>query len=179
MLGWLNSQYLAIPLYLDLMPTTRRVGGGVAGSRDRSPSGDQRRGRAGSRPGDRRSKPEQSPGPRPHRREPASARKGKAAMADAPRPKNAPPAAVVGIDVSKHRLDIACLHGDAPLPASVENPPGLIVLEATGGYQRGVVAALATAGLPVVVANPRQVRDFARGLGILAKTDAIDAMVLA
>src|SRR6056297_1146274 len=194
MLGWLNSQYLAIPLYLDLMPTTRRVGGGVAGSRDRSPSGDQRRGRAGSRPGDRRSKPEQSPGPRPHRREPASARKGKAAMADAPRPKNAPPAAVVGIDVSKHRLDIACLHGDAPLPASVENtpeghaalveilcqnPPRLIVLEATGGYQRGVVAALATAGLPVVVANPRQVRDFARGLGILAKTDAIDAMVLA
>jgi len=115
-------------------------------------------------------------------------------MADAPRPKNAPPAAVVGIDVSKHRLDIACLHGDAPLPASVENtpeghaalveilcqnPPRLIVLEATGGYQRGVVAALATAGLPVVVANPRQVRDFARGLGILAKTDAIDAMVLA
>lgn len=118
-------------------------------------------------------------------------------MADAPRPKNAPPAAVVGIDVSKNRLDIACLHGQAPLPASVENtpeghaalveilcqnPPRLIVLEATGGYQRAVVAALAAApphGLPVVVANPRQVRDFARGLGILAKTDAIDAMVLA
>jgi transposase len=115
-------------------------------------------------------------------------------MSDASHPKSAPTAAVVGIDVSKNRLDIAHLHGDASLPASVENtpqghtalveafsqnPPRLIVLEATGGYQRAIVADLAAAGLPVVVANPRQVRDFARGLGILAKTDAIDAMVLA
>jgi len=107
---------------------------------------------------------------------------------------NATSAVVVGIDVSKHRLDIAHLHGDAPLDAAFDNTteghaalverlcqirPRLIVLEATGGYQRAVVAALAAAGLPVVVANPRQVRDFARGLGILAKTDAIDAMVLA
>jgi transposase len=57
--------------------------------------------------------------------------------------------------------------------------PALIVLEATGGYEAALVAALATAGLPVVVANPRQVRDFAKATGQLAKTDAIDAQVLA
>jgi len=57
--------------------------------------------------------------------------------------------------------------------------PTLIVLEATGGYERTVVAALAAAGLPVVVANPRQVRDFARGVGQRAKTDAVDAQILA
>lgn len=55
----------------------------------------------------------------------------------------------------------------------------LIVLEATGGYQRGVVALLGGAGLPVVVVNPRQVRDFARATGQLAKTDQLDAHVLA
>lgn len=57
--------------------------------------------------------------------------------------------------------------------------PELIVLEATGGYERAVVAALAAAGLPVVVANPRQVRHLARATGQLAKTDAIDASLLA
>ena len=57
--------------------------------------------------------------------------------------------------------------------------PQLIVLEATGGYERAVVATLAAAGLPVVVVNPRQVRDFAKALGRLAKTDGIDAQVLA
>ncbi len=56
--------------------------------------------------------------------------------------------------------------------------PTLIVLEATGGYEATVVAALATAGLPVV-ANPRQVRDFAKAMGQLAKTDARDAQVQA
>ena len=55
----------------------------------------------------------------------------------------------------------------------------LIVCEATGGYEAALVAALATAGLPVVVANPRQVRDFAKATGQLAKTDAIDAQILA
>jgi len=55
----------------------------------------------------------------------------------------------------------------------------LIVLEATGGYERGVVTALGAAGLPVVVINPRQVRDFAKATGQLAKTDQIDARVLA
>ena len=57
--------------------------------------------------------------------------------------------------------------------------PRLIVLEATGGYERAVVGALATAGLPVVVANPRHVRDFARATGQLAKTDQVDAAILA
>ena len=55
----------------------------------------------------------------------------------------------------------------------------LIVIEATGGYERGVVAALGGAGLPVVVVNPRQVRDFAKSTGQLAKTDRLDAHVLA
>lgn len=55
----------------------------------------------------------------------------------------------------------------------------LVVLEATGGYERTVVAALGAAGVPVVVVNPRQVRDFAKATGRLAKTDAIDAQVLA
>jgi len=100
---------------------------------------------------------------------------------------------VVGIDISKDRLDVACLP-PAVHPAAFDNDakghaaltawlkevnPRLIVLESTGGYQRTLVAALAAAALPVVVVNPRQVRDFARALGILAKTDAIDAMVLA
>ncbi|MDH5537602.1 MAG: IS110 family transposase [Betaproteobacteria bacterium] len=57
--------------------------------------------------------------------------------------------------------------------------PTLLVCEATGGYERAVVAAVAAAGVPVVVANPRQVRDFARGTGQLAKTDRIDAGLLA
>jgi transposase len=104
---------------------------------------------------------------------------------------------VVGIDISKGRLDVACLpaaaqsvnsasafdndpKGHAALIAWLKGiSPDLIVLESTGGYQRVVVAALAAAAMPVVVVNPRQVRDFARALGILAKTDAIDAMVLA
>jgi transposase len=57
--------------------------------------------------------------------------------------------------------------------------PQLIVLEATGSYQRAVVAALAAAGLPVAVVNPRQARDFAKATGQLAKTDALDARALA
>src|SRR4029434_3416095 len=58
-------------------------------------------------------------------------------------------------------------------------PPTVIVLEATGGYQRAVVAALAAAGLPVAVVNPRQACDVAKATGPLAKTDALDARVLA
>ncbi len=57
--------------------------------------------------------------------------------------------------------------------------PALIVCEATGGFERPAIAALAAAGLPVVVANPRQVRDFARATGQLAKTDVLDAGILA
>lgn len=104
---------------------------------------------------------------------------------------------VVGIDISKDRLDVACVpeavrsphaapafendaRGHAALISWLkEAAPRLIVLESTGGYQRVLVAALAAAALPVVVVNPRQVRDFARAMGVLAKTDAIDAMVLA
>src|ERR687893_2892011 len=98
----------------------------------------------------------------------------------------------VGIDVAKAQLDIALrptgerwtvANDDARITALVTQlqavHPTLIVLEATGGYQRAVVAALATAGLPVVVANPRQTRDFAKATGQLAKTDALDARALA
>jgi transposase len=98
----------------------------------------------------------------------------------------------IGIDVAKAQLEFAgrpsgvtgaVPNADDGIAALVEQlqarAPTLIVLEATGGYEAAVVAALAMAGLPVVVANPRQVRDFARATGQLAKTDAIDAQVLA
>lgn len=98
----------------------------------------------------------------------------------------------VGIDVAKAQLDIALrptgerwavTNDDAGIAALVvrlqEIAPQLIVLEATGGYQRAVVAALAVAGLPVVVVNPRQARDFAKATGQLAKTDVLDARALA
>jgi transposase len=104
----------------------------------------------------------------------------------------ASPAVYGGIDVAKATLDIALapsgerwtLANDEPaIRALVERltplAPALLVLEATGGFEHAVVAALAAAGLPVVVANPRQVRDFARATGQLAKTDAIDAQILA
>lgn len=97
---------------------------------------------------------------------------------------------VIGIDVSKDRLDVATPDGTAQWPNGPDGhqqlikhftkwPLEAIILEATGGYERAVVAELAAAGLPVVVVNPRQVRDFARATGRLAKTDAIDAGVLA
>ena len=98
----------------------------------------------------------------------------------------------VGIDVAKAQLDIALRPtGDrwavpneeasiASLVAQLQAAhPTLIVLEATGGYQRAVVAALAAAALPVVVVNPRQARDFAKATGQLAKTDTLDARALA
>jgi len=98
----------------------------------------------------------------------------------------------VGIDVSKATLDIATYppgdrwqvaNADPDLHTLVQRlrrlHPTRLVLEATGGYERALVAACATVGLPIVVANPRQVRDFARSTGQLAKTDAIDATILA
>jgi transposase len=98
----------------------------------------------------------------------------------------------VGIDVSKATLDIAVtptgeawsvansMEGMQQLVRKLgEISPRLIVLEATGGLERRAVAALAGASLPVVAVNPRQVRDFAKATGQLAKTDAIDAAVLA
>lgn len=101
-------------------------------------------------------------------------------------------ACYVGIDVAKAWLDIAVrpsgttwrtANTETELPALVERVrqvgPALVVLEATGGYERMVVALLATAGIPVAVVNPRQVRDFAKATGRLAKTDRLDAGVLA
>jgi transposase len=98
----------------------------------------------------------------------------------------------VGIDVSKEWLDVHLLSeaSSARFENSAEGQRALVerlvvvsvervVLEATGGYERLLVAALAAAHLPVVVVNPRQVRDFAKALGQLAKTDRIDAAVLA
>lgn len=102
------------------------------------------------------------------------------------------PACFVGIDVAKATLECAVLptgeswqlaNEDAAFAALVAKlrdvAPERIVLEATGGFEHGVVAALAAAQLPVVVANPRQVRDFGRSCGQLAKTDRIDARLLA
>ncbi len=93
---------------------------------------------------------------------------------------------VVGVDVAKDRLDVAVRpsgetwsapNDEAGITAVVTRlrplDPALIVCEATGGFERAAIAALAAAGLPVVVANPRQVRDFARATGQLAKTSAL------
>lgn len=98
----------------------------------------------------------------------------------------------IGLDVAKAHLDGAqhpgdrtfrVAHDEAGLTALVSElraiHPTLIVLEATGGYETDVAAALTLADLPVAIVNPRQVRDFAKALGRLAKTDAIDARVLA
>lgn len=98
----------------------------------------------------------------------------------------------VGIDVSKARLDIAVLGEKQPwqvdntadgiaqlVKQMAEMQPELIVVEATGGYQRSVVDALFHAGLSVAVVNPARVRQFARACGLLAKTDKLDAQVLA
>jgi transposase len=103
-----------------------------------------------------------------------------------------PTKVIVGIDVSKAWLDVAERPGgevwrvandEAGIAGLAEHleqrEPAVVVLEATGGLENPVVAALAAAQLPVVVVNPRQVRDFARATGQLAKTDALDAQVLA
>jgi Transposase len=104
-----------------------------------------------------------------------------------------------GADVSKDRLDV-CLRWseperhneveavivayddsgiDALVSRLLEERPELVIVEATGGFERAVVEALAAVGLAVVVVNPPQVRDFARATGTLAKTDRIDASILA
>jgi transposase len=100
-----------------------------------------------------------------------------------------------GIDVSKSQLDVAIGHGNEnfeffSIPHTEEAISGLIerlktswperiVIESSGGLERSLVAQLAEAGLPIVVNNPRQIRDFARATGQLAKTDKIDARTLA
>ena len=98
----------------------------------------------------------------------------------------------VGIDVSKAQLDVAVRPTgkrwtlpydqtgiEGLIPKIVDLGPALVLLEATGGLELPLVAALAAAALPVVVVNPRQVRDFAKATGTLAKTDTLDAGVLA
>src|SRR5262245_54485220 len=98
----------------------------------------------------------------------------------------------VGVDVAKDDLVFASRPGDETWTVANDESgvqevlrrlrsqrPTLVVVEATGGYERDVVAVLARAGVPLVVANPRQVRDFARSTGQLAKTDHIDAQILA
>lgn len=101
-------------------------------------------------------------------------------------------AVVVGIDVSKDRLDVHVLPAGEALAVSndaegVEDlvtrlaglMPSLVAMEATGGFETLAAARLAAAGMPVAVVNPAQVRFFAGGLGQRAKTDAIDAAVIA
>jgi len=98
------------------------------------------------------------------------------------------------MDVSKDTLDVAFVRGEEETTWQVSNTPAgwaqlaaackersveRIVLEATGGYERRAVAELSAAGLPVVVVNPRQARDFAKATGRLAKTDRLDALGLA
>src|SRR5712692_937119 len=102
------------------------------------------------------------------------------------------PATNIGIDVSKETLDIAVhenethwtgKHEFTEFPQLVKSlkarQPIRIIIEASGGIENLLVSYLATAGLPVIVVNPRQVRDFARATGQLAKSDRIDAFVLA
>src|ERR671926_17467 len=98
----------------------------------------------------------------------------------------------VGVDVSKDRLDVHIRPSGQVFAVSRDGAgvdqltdrlralaPFLIVLEATGGFEITVAAALAGAELPLAVVNPRQIRDFARATGRLAKTDALDAAVIA
>ena len=97
----------------------------------------------------------------------------------------------VGIDVSKAQLDVALRPTGRLSAANTEAgiaevltrlqavSPTLVVMEATGGLEIPLTEALASAGMPVVVVNPRQIRDFAKATGQLAKTDALDAQVLA
>lgn len=101
----------------------------------------------------------------------------------------------VGVDVSKATLDVALLEeGCATVSRQFSNDargheqllvwmrsqaPTRVVVEATGGYEAAMVATLATGEVPVAVVNPRQARDFAKAMGVLAKTDRVDAVVLA
>lgn len=103
-----------------------------------------------------------------------------------------PTAPAIGIDVAKDHLDVAVRPGTEHWRVPNQQPeiaalvdrlvrlaPTLIVLEPTGGFERAVTTALTAAGLAVALVNPRQVRDFAKATGRLAKTDALDAHVLA
>ena len=95
----------------------------------------------------------------------------------------------IGVDVSKDRLDVAVWPGGDAWQTSNDAEgitrlietlaplvPRLVVMEATGGYERQAAKAIRSASLPVAVVNPRQVREFARSIGRLAKTERIDAV---
>jgi transposase len=131
------------------------------------------------------------------RREPASARTGHETK-EVPRMVDAHTEAYSGVDVSKGRLEVCVRRGRQARegehafgvsndPAGMEtllarllaDCPALVILEATGGFERPVAAALTAAELPIAVVNLRQARDFARATGRLAKTDRIDAQILA
>ena len=101
-------------------------------------------------------------------------------------------AVFVGVDIAKDRFDFAAHpsgetgHGDANTAGLADLAkrmkrlnPQVITMEASGGYEGPVAAALGAAGLPVAVVNARQIRDFARSMGVLAKTDRLDARVIA
>ena len=103
-----------------------------------------------------------------------------------------PHAVIVGIDVSKSEFVVSTLPQEARWtsgtdPTAIEAlviqlsalQPRLIVMEATGGYETALAASCTTAGLPVAIVNPRQVRAFAQAVGRTANTDAIDAALLA
>jgi transposase len=98
----------------------------------------------------------------------------------------------IGLDIAKDHIDVGCWperrswqvpNSSAGITQLAEElaalDPACLVLEASGGYEQEAAATLATAGLPVAVVNPRQVRDFARATGQLAKTDRLDALLLA
>ena len=98
----------------------------------------------------------------------------------------------VGIDVSKAHLDVAVSttgelwrtsNDEAGIKRLEQNlasrDPALVVMEATGGYEMPLASALGAAGIPIAIVNPRQIRDFAKAIGKLAKTDVLNAQVLA
>ena len=98
----------------------------------------------------------------------------------------------VGIDVSKDWLDVAVRPTGVSWRAAYDDDgvsaltdklvslhPAIVVLEASGGYEMPLLVALAVAGVPAAAVNPRQVRDFARSMGRLAKTDRLDAAAIA
>src|SRR5829696_6279332 len=129
--------------------------------------------------------PEQLKGPRARTRiRPGAAMTRRGVMTEC--------AVVVGFVVSKRELAVAVYPSDEQWTSGTDGPaievtvtrlqalqPTLVVMEATGGYEGPVAAACAAAQLPVAIINPRQVRAFAQALGRTAKTDAIDAQVLA
>jgi transposase len=100
---------------------------------------------------------------------------------------------VVGVDVAKRKLDVAALGARLPKGVYANDPegqealagdlaavgPALVLMEASGGYEAALACTLAAAGHPVAVVNPRQARDFAKAMGALAKSDRLDAAMLA